>query len=186
MKDYIVIRLRFTSDSEIHSVEYFPDEHSAWKRYSNIWAADINNNDVVWNGVFMLNSNGLNNFTRYEINDLREDKKIFLILFRFYEEKGTMTHSIQYYYPTNENYSTEYMKALARWFNIIAADLMNANITANGSMLFDSFAAIKEQRAFRRELKPEPEPEPEVPEEQEEPEESGEEPIEENENGDEE
>lgn len=148
MNPYIVVRSRFIGDSEIHSTEYFEDEHSALQRFSNIWAADINNASVTWNGVFMFNMNNLQYPVKYEINDLREDKNTFFLLLRFFEVSGGMNHSVQYYFPSYEDPSVEYREAVKRWFSVIAADLDNDDVTANGAILFDSLANIKESRYF--------------------------------------
>lgn len=174
MKQFIVVRSRFIGESEVHSTEYFEDEHSAIQRFSNIWAADVNNNNVTWNGVFLFDTNNLQYVKKYEINDLREDKNTFFMLLRFFEKNAEMTHSLQYFYPDYADPSIEYMNAVKRWFTVIATDLNDDEITANGAILFDSLADVKEQRYFK---KPEPQPEPE-------PEEPGEEQNEEN--GDEE
>lgn len=172
MKRFIVVRSRFIGESEIHSTEYFEDEHSAIQRFSNIWAADVNNPNVTWNGVFLFDIHNLQYVKKYEINDLREDKNTFFILLRFLEKNSEMTHSIQYFFPDYADPSIEYMNAVKRWFTVIATDLNDDEVTANGAILFDSLADVKEQRYFK---KPEPQPEPEEP---------GEEPTEEN--GDEE
>ena len=174
MKQFIVVRSRFIKESEIHSTEYFEDEHSAIQRFSNIWAADVNNNKVTWSGVFLFDTNNLQYVKKFEINDLREDKNTFFMLLRFFEKDAEMTHSLQYFYPDYIDPSVEYMNAVKRWFNVIAADLNDDEITANGAILFDSLAGVREQRFFKR-AKPQPKPQPEEP---------GEEPTEEN--GDEE
>lgn len=170
MKQFIVVRSRFIGESEIHSTEYFEDEHSAIQRFSNIWAADVNNPNVTWNGVFLFDIHNLQYVKKYEINDLREDKNTFFILLRFLEKNSEMTHSIQYFFPGYVDPYIEYMNAVKRWFNVIAADLNDEEVTENGAIIFDSLADVKEQRYFKREIQ-----------EQEEP---GEEPTEEN--GDEE
>ena len=59
MKEFIVVRSRFIGENEIHSTEYFDTEHSAIQRFSNIWAADVNNKDVTWNGVFLFDTRDL-------------------------------------------------------------------------------------------------------------------------------
>lgn len=150
MNQFIVVRSRFIGESEIHSTEYFSDEHSALQRFSNIWAADLNNNEVTWNGVFLFDISDLRYVKKYEINDLREQKDTFFLLLRFFEKNEQMSHSIQYYFPSYEDPSIEYMNAVKRWFSVIAADLNDDGITANGAILFDSLAGVKESRYFAR------------------------------------
>lgn len=176
MKRFIVVRSRFIGSEEIHSTEYFDDEHSALQRFSNIWAADLNNKDVTWNGVFLFDVRDLQYVRKYEINDLRVNKDTFFLLLRFFEKNGSMTHSIQYFFPDYEDPTVEYMNAVKRWFNVIAADLNDDKVTANGAVLFGSSQGVREARYFEREVEPE---EPEEPAEPEEPEQN-------NGNGDEE
>ena len=164
MKQFIVVRSRFIKESEIHSTEYFEDEHSAIQRFSNIWASDVNNKDVTWNGVFLFDTRDLRYVKKYEINDLRNDenKNTFFMLLRFFEKKNQMAHSIQYFFPNYADPSIEYMNAVKRWFNVIAADLNDEEITANGAVIFDSLAEVKESRYFERKVQNN---EPEQPEE---------------------
>lgn len=150
MKQFIVVRSRFIGENEIHSTEYFEDEHSALQRFSNIWAADINNNEVTWNGVFLFDINNLRYVKKYEINDLRAEKNTFFLLLRFFEKNNQMNHSVQYYFPNYADPSVEYMSAVKRWFSIIAADLSDEEVTANGAVLFDSMANVNESRYFAR------------------------------------
>ena len=156
MKQFIVVRSRFIKESEIHSTEYFEDEHSAIQRFSNIWAADVNNDKVTWNGVFLCDTSNLQYVKKFEINDLREDKNTFFMLLRFLEKDSEMTHSLQYFYPDYVDPSIEYMNAVKRWFTVIATDLNDDEVTANGAILFDSLAEVREQRFFKR-AKPQPE-----------------------------
>ena len=148
MKRYIVVRSRFIGEEEIHSVEYFDDEHSAIQRFSNIWAADINNKDVTWSGVFMFDVTNLRYIYKYEINDLRKERNTFFILLRFFEKNEKMNHSVQYYFASYADPSIEYKKAVQRWFNVIAADLADEQVTENGAVLFDSIGNVKESRYF--------------------------------------
>ena len=150
MKQFIVVRSRFIGENEVHSTEYFEDEHSALQRFSNIWAADINNNEVTWNGVFLFDINNLRYVKKYEINDLRAEKNTFFLLLRFFEKNNQMSHSVQYYFPDFADPSVEYMNAVKRWFSIIAADLSDEEVTANGAVLFDSMANVNESRYFAR------------------------------------
>ena len=153
MQRFIVVRSRFIGESEIHSTEYFDDEHSALQRFSSVFSADINNADVTWNGAFLFDIANLRTIKKFEINDLREEKNVFYLLLRFFEKEGKMSHSVQYYFPPFADPQTEYMKAVQRWFNIIAADLNDDAITANGAILFDSLANVKESRFFNREVR---------------------------------
>ena len=178
MKQFMVIRLRFIGESEIHSTEYFDDEHTALQRFSNIWAADLNNKDVTWNGVFLFDVYNLQWIKKYELNDLREQKNTFFILARFLEKNDAMTHSIQYYFADPADPSVEYMEAVKRWFNVIAADLNDEEVTANGAVIFDSLGNVKESRFFDRpqpNSEPEDEPEEEPAEEEQTEDEGGEE-----------
>lgn len=164
MKQFMVIRSRFIGESEIHSTEYFDDEHTALQRFSNIWAADLNNKDVTWNGVFLFDVYNLQWIKKYEINDLREQKYTFFMLARFLEKNDAMVHSIQYFFADPSDPSAVYLEAVKRWFNVIAADLNDEEVTANGAVIFDSIGGVKESRFFER-PKPEPEPEEEPAEE---------------------
>ena len=57
-KFYLVIRYFIKKDdTDAHSVEVFHDYESARKRYYNIIASDLNNADLIYNSVTMLDSN---------------------------------------------------------------------------------------------------------------------------------
>ena len=46
----------------------------------------------------------------------------------------------------------KYMNAVKRWFNVIAADLNDDKVSANGAVIFDSLAGVRESRYFEREV----------------------------------
>ena len=56
-KFYLVIRYFIKKDdTNSHSVEVFHDYESARKRYYNIIASDLNNPDLIYNSVTMLDA----------------------------------------------------------------------------------------------------------------------------------
>ena len=56
-KFYLVIRYFIKKDdTNNHSVEVFHDYESARKRYYNIIATDLNNQDLIYNSVVMLDA----------------------------------------------------------------------------------------------------------------------------------
>lgn len=57
-KFYLVIRYFIKKDdTSAHSVETFNDYESARKRYYNIIASDLNNAELIYNAVAMLDCN---------------------------------------------------------------------------------------------------------------------------------
>ena len=84
-------------------------------------------------------------------------------------------HSTEYY--------DDFQDALKRYFNIVAADFANEEVTYFQTFIMDKFGRIQEGRietCDRRDFTPpEPEPEPQLePEPEPDPEEGGEEPAE--------
>ena len=150
MSEYIVVRIIFKGETELHSMEYFDDKHTAEQRYFGIIGADINNKETTYNAAFIIDKYG--NMLRCEINDIRENKEKFFILLRYFIKDGKYNNSVQYYPVDMENPYVSYKTALQRWFNVIAADLKDEAITANGSFIIDSHSGeITDGRTFEGE-----------------------------------
>ena len=66
----------------------------------------------------------------------------FYTVVRQYYKNSTETHSMQVY--------TDYDSALQRYFNVIATDLADSDITYNAAYLIDSTGLMKEGRVFDR------------------------------------
>ena len=66
----------------------------------------------------------------------------FYNVIRQFYKSGTETHSVQVF--------TDYDSALQRYFNVIATDLADADITYNAAYLIDSNGLMKECRTFDR------------------------------------
>jgi len=148
MKQYLVVRILIKDgDNEIHSIEYFDELHKAEQRYFAIIGADINGQDTIYNAAFIIDRDG--NMVRNEINDIREQKDKFYIVVRFFFKNDKYYNSIQYYPVDYDNPYESYKTALQRWFNIIAADLNDKDITANGAFIIDSASGdITDGRTF--------------------------------------
>lgn len=66
----------------------------------------------------------------------------FYNVIRQFYKSGTETHSVQVF--------TDYDSALQRYFNVIAADLADSDITYNAAYLIDSTGLMRESRVFDR------------------------------------
>jgi hypothetical protein len=58
-KFYSVIRIFFKGDAETHSVEHKSTLLDAQKRYFNIIAADLANEDITYQAAYIIDSNGM-------------------------------------------------------------------------------------------------------------------------------
>lgn len=160
MSQYIVTRILFKGESESHSMEYFDDKHTAEQRYFSIIGADINNKETTYNAAFIIDRDG--NMLRHEINDIRETKDKFFILLRYFIKGDKYNNSVQYYHVMQEDPYASYKAALQRWFNVIAADLKDDEVTANGAFIIDSHSSeITDGRTFYEDREEEPEVEQE-------------------------
>jgi hypothetical protein len=80
--------------------------------------------------------------------------EIFFMVVRVFQKNGNISNSIEY--------KTEYYEAEKRYYNIIAADLADENITYNAAYIINSVGRTIDFKCFdRRPVKPAPEPEPE-------------------------
>ena len=66
---YQVIRIFFKSDIKSNSVEYFDNYLSAQARYHNIISADLQNNEVTYQGTYIIDNGG--NMLEHVIFDRR-------------------------------------------------------------------------------------------------------------------
>lgn len=147
MTNNIVIRILFTGEKETHSIEYFDDYHAALTRFHAIMASDIGKQDTTYNAVFLMNKYG--GIEKQEINDMRQRRDRFIIVARYFQTNEKYNNSIQYYQIDNDQPRKSYIVALQRWFNIVAADLQNPDVIANGAFMIDSNTGeILEGRTF--------------------------------------
>lgn len=56
---YQVIRLFIKKGKEAHSVELFDSYDEAQKRFYNVLATDLGNDDIEYSSCFVINSDGL-------------------------------------------------------------------------------------------------------------------------------
>lgn len=56
---YSVIRIFFKGDAETHSVQQFSELKDAQKRYFNIIASDLADNNITYQACYIIDSSGL-------------------------------------------------------------------------------------------------------------------------------
>lgn len=56
---YQVFRIFFSGETRQHSVQYFDTLEDAQKRYFNVIAADLANDQITYNAAYIIDSNGL-------------------------------------------------------------------------------------------------------------------------------
>ena len=59
MDKFIVVRISFRGESELHSVEYKDTFLDAQRRFYNIVAADLANSEITYQATYIIDSNGL-------------------------------------------------------------------------------------------------------------------------------
>lgn len=157
---YYVVRIRWTGETESHSIEQREDYRAALARFHSVIAADVSAEAVTYCAAFLLNDQmqlAVSPFY-YSVNtDLIGDPHapFEYVVGRVIIDNNGYRNSIEY---RNQE------EAYKRYFNIIAADLQDENITYNGAFIVDRVGRIIESRSFKR-PEPEPEPTPEEPEE---------------------
>ena len=153
---YYIVRIRWTGETETHSIEQREDYRGALARFHNVIAADLSAETVTYCAAILLN------------------EEMRLVVSPFYYSPNTdiigdphapFTHMVGRVYITDGVFrsSIEYNNqedAYKRYFNILASDLQNDAISYNGAFIIDHVGRILESRSFKR---PEPEPEPEEP-----------------------
>lgn len=155
---YYVVRIRWTGETASHSIEQREDYRAALARFHSVIAADVSTEAVTYCAAFLLNDQmqlAVSPFY-YSVNtDLIGDPHapFEYVVGRVIIDNNGYRNSIEY---RNQE------EAYKRYFNIIAADLQDENITYNGAFIVDRVGRIIESRSFKR---PEPEPTPEEPEE---------------------
>lgn len=155
---YYVVRIRWTGETESHSIEQREDYRAALARFHSVIAADVSAEAVTYCAAFLLNDQmqlAVSPFY-YSVNtDIIGDPHapFEYVVGRVIVDNNGYRNSIEY---RNQE------EAYKRYFNIIAADLQDENITYNGAFIVDRVGRIIESRAFKR---PEPEPEPTLEEE---------------------
>lgn len=157
---YYIVRIRWTGETESHSIEQREDYRAALARFHSVIAADVSAEAVTYCAAFLLNDQmqlAVSPFY-YSVNtDLIGDPHapFEYVVGRAIIDNNGYRNSIEY---RNQE------EAYKRYFNIIAADLQDENITYNGAFIVDRVGRIIESRSFKR-PEPEPEPTPEEPEE---------------------
>lgn len=58
-KFYSVVRIFFKGEAETHSVEHKSTLLDAQKRYFNVIAADLANEDITYQAAYIIDSNGM-------------------------------------------------------------------------------------------------------------------------------
>lgn len=145
---YYIVRITFTGETEIHSIEQRETEREALARYYNIITAGLSNNDVTFCMALLFN----------------EQLKLHLPVFKYgvqYDDMGDYLIAPfqnivgRIFINSNEQMSTsiEYKdtdEAYKRYFNILAADLQNENLIKHGAFIVNSEGYLIESRAFTR------------------------------------
>lgn len=143
---YAVVRILFKGEEESHSVQFYDTESEAKKRFFAIMDSDINNKSTTYNAVYIFDKDG--NIVKKEINDIRTVKSQFYVVVRYFFKGNTASTSVQYYPFDYDTVRSVYKTALQRWFNIIAADLLDKDIVENGSYMFRNNGELEETRTF--------------------------------------
>ena len=156
---YYVVRIRWTGETGSHSIEQRETYREALGRFHSVIAADVGAAAVTYCAAFLLNDQmqlAVSPFY-YSVNtDIIGDPHapFEYVVGRVIIDNNGYRNSIEY---RNQE------EAYKRYFNIIATDLQNENITYNGAFIIDRVGRIIESRAFER---TEPEPEEPTPEEE--------------------
>ena len=144
--EYAVVRILFKGEEESHSVQFYNTIDDAKKRFFAVMDSDINNKDTTYNAVYIFDRDG--NIFKKEINDIREVKSQFYVVVRYFFKNEKPSTSVQYYPFDYDTVKSVYKTALQRWFNIIAADLLDKDVVENGSYMFRNNGDIEESRTF--------------------------------------
>ena len=157
---YYVVRIRWTGETESHSIEQREDYRAALARFHSVIAADVSAEAVTYCAALLLNDQMqlvVSPFYYSVTTDAIGDPHALFenLVGRVIVDNNGYRNSIEY---------KNLEEAYKRYFNIIAADLQDENITYNGAFIVDRVGRIIESRSFKR-PEPEPEPTPEEPEE---------------------
>lgn len=68
--------------------------------------------------------------------------EIFYSVLRLFQKSGQITHSVEH--------KTDYLEAQKRFYNIIAADLANSEITYHAAYIINSMGRIVDAKVFDR------------------------------------
>ena len=155
---YYIVRIRWTGETETHSIEQRDTFRAALTRFHNIIAADVGTETVTYCAAFLLNNDMkfvVSPFYYSIQTDIIGDPHAPFenIVGRIYIANGVFKNSIEY---------KDQEEAYKRYFNILAADLQDSTISYNGAFIIDHVGRVIESRSFSR-PEPEPEPEPEEP-----------------------
>ena len=156
---YYIVRIRWTGETETHSIEQREDFRVALGRFHNVIAADLGAEAVTYCATFLLNEEMKLVVSPFyysagtdEIGDPHAPFEY--LIGRVYNPNGTLRTSIEY---NNQE------EAYKRYYNILAADLQDNTVTYNGAFIMNPVGRIIESRAFNR--TPVEEEEEEQPEE---------------------
>lgn len=145
---YYIIRINFKGETEAHSIEQREDLRQALTRYYNIIAADLGNAEVTYCYAGLMGDGG-RYVTEPFIFSVEKDSEGYPvtsfenIVIRTYTVNGQASNSIEY-----KNFN----EAQQRYFNIIAADLQNANASFNMAAILNNHGEIIESRSFVHEV----------------------------------
>lgn len=142
---YHIIRINYKDDVETHSIEQRETYREAVQRFHNIIAADLGNQSVTYCMTLVLD--GGFNFAQpafvYTQHDQDGDpvNPFDYIVIREFVKSDQLSTSVEY---------KTYEDAFKRYFNILAADLQDDNITYNCSAIISSDGTIIESKQFFR------------------------------------
>lgn len=152
---YYIVRIRFTGETASHSIEAREDYRVALGRFHNVIAADLGTDSVTYCATFLLDEN-----MKYVVSPFYYSANTDAIgdphapfeylVGRVYISNGVTKNSIEY---------KSQDEAYKRYFNILAADLQNNEVTYNGAFIINEVGRMFESRAFDRTPPPEEEPE---------------------------
>lgn len=145
---FYVMRVNFKGNVESHSIEQKGTYREALTRFHNIIAADLSNNEVTYCFSVIINEEGHYAVSPFIFNTEPNDEEghemypFEYLVYRIFIKNNSLNSSIEY---------KNYREAHARYFNILAADLQNAEITFNMGGIINAVGDLLENQSFDHE-----------------------------------
>lgn len=146
---FYIMRINFKGNVESHSIEQRETYREALARFHNIVANDVGNNEVTYCFSVIINEAGNYAtqpfvYANLGFNDETEEPiyPFEFLVYRLFIKNGTLSSSIEY---------KNYREAHARYFNILAADLQNAEITFNMGGIISAAGDLLKNQSFNHE-----------------------------------
>ena len=144
---YYVIRILFKGEIETHSIEQKNTLREALTRWYSIAATDIGNQDTTFSYTIIVDEEGnavqdpIIFSTLYDEMGMIQTPYRYAVI-RIRIKNNALNNSIEY---------KEYVEAYKRYFNIIAADLQDEEVSYQMTLLINLGENITENRVFRKE-----------------------------------